>query len=199
MASPTSLVTYEIAQGKMGTLPSVAPRPNTTKIRAIYTHLRGKLVKIPSFQSTDHGYQGMVDSPQIYALNGLDPWIDFPDPGYHRLTDGTMDDVQQRDAEAVFKAVTIVFNSQQNVKASVNDALNDAVPRAYRRNPTVMGVREYRPTDDPREIIAQLTRRYGRKTSKEVNEQDALWRQGLNPSEPIEEMIDRLENTYIFA
>jgi hypothetical protein len=112
----------------------------------------------------------MVDAAEMYALTGESAWIGFPDPGFHRQVDGTLNPVAQRDADAIFSAAIIVYTSQQNVKGAVNDALNEAVPKAYRRNPNVMGVREFRPNDDPREIIARLTKRYGQKTAAEVNE-----------------------------
>ena len=44
-----------------------------------------------------------------------------------------------------------------------------------------------------------LTTRYGQKTKVEVNNQDERWRRDWNPSEPIEELIDRLEDCFIFA
>jgi hypothetical protein len=199
MVSPSSLVSFETAQAKIGVLPSLAPRPTATQIHALYTHLREALAKIPSFQSPNHGYQGMVDAPPIYALTGEVPWVDFPDPGFHRQADGTLNPIGQRDADAIFSAAIIVFTSQQNVKAAVNDALNKSIPKAYRRNPNIIGVREFRANDDPREIIATLTRRYGQKTTQEVNDQDDRWRMEWNPSEPIEELIDRLEDCYMFA
>ena len=139
----------------------------------------------------------MIDQEEIYRLTGEPPWVDFPDPGYHRQP--AADTIGQRDAEALFNANTMVFTSQQNVKGAINDALNEAVPKAYRRNPVVIGVREYRPNDSPRDIIAALTVRYGQKTTTEINEQDEKWRRDWTPSEPIEELIDRLEEVYIFA
>ena len=63
----------------------------------------------------------------------------------------------------------------------------------------MMGVREFRPTDDPREIIQQLTSRYGQKTTKEVNEHDTRWRADWNPMHSNEELIDRLEDYFIFS
>jgi hypothetical protein len=108
----------------------------------------------------------MVDSVQVYALTGEAPWIDFPNPGYHRQADGTLDACRQQDADEIFQAATAVYNSQQNVKGAVNDALNEAVRRAQRRNPNVMGVREFRSADDPRKIIEQLTSCYGQKQQR---------------------------------
>ena len=139
----------------------------------------------------------MIDQEEIYKLTGESPWVDFPDPGFHRQP--ATNTVGQRDAEAIFNANTMVFTSQQNVKGAINDALNEAVPKAYRCNPVVIGVREYRPNDSPRDIIATLTVRYGQKTTAEINDQDKKWRRDWSPSEPIEELIDRLDEVYIFA
>ena len=184
----------------IGTLPSLSPRPTLIKIRALYTHLREVLVKIPSFQSPNHGYQDhMVDAAEMYALTGEAAWIGFPDPGFHRQVDGTLNQVAQRDADAIFSAAIIVYTSQQNAKGAVNDALNEVVPKAYRRNPNVMGVSEFRPNDDQREIIARPTKQYGQKMAAKVNEQDDRWRLNWNPSEPIVELIERLKNCFIFA
>ena len=62
-----------------------------------------------------------------------------------------------------------------------------------------MGAREYHPTDEPRDIIDQLTRRYGDKTPAEVEWLNTEWRKEWNPADPIEELIDRLEECFIFA
>ena len=105
----------------------------------------------------------------------------------------------QRDAKAVFNAAIIVYTSQQNVKGAVNDAPNKVVPKAYRHNPNVIGVREFRPNDNLRQTIASLTMCYDQKMTAEVNEQDTRWRRDWNPSEPIEELINRLKDCYIFA
>ena len=139
----------------------------------------------------------MIDQEEIYKLTGESPWVDFPDPGFH--CQPATDTVGQRDAEAIFNANTMVFTSQQNVKGAIKDALNEAVPKAYCRNPVVIGVREYRPNDSPRDIIAALTVRYGQKTTTEINDQDEKWRRDWSPSKPIEELIDHLEEVYIFT
>jgi hypothetical protein len=98
----------------------------------------------------------MSDSTKEYALIGASPWIDFPDPGCHHLADDTLDSIKQRDVDTVFKAVSSVYYSQQNVKEAVNGALNVAVQKVNRQNPSVMGVRELCPTDDPRADGTQL-------------------------------------------
>ena len=141
----------------------------------------------------------MVDATEMYTLTREAAWIGFLDPGFHRQAGSTLNPVAQRDANARFSAVIIVYTSQQNVRGAVNDALNKAVPKAYRRNPNGIRVREVRQKNDPREVIATLTTCYGQKTTTEVNNQDNRWRMDWNPSEPIEELIDWLEDYYIFV
>ena len=90
---------------------SLHPRPTATKIRALYTLLYDVLAKIPSFQSLNHGYQGMVDATNVYALTREAAWIDFPNPGLHRQADGYLNPVTQRNADTIFGAATLVYTS----------------------------------------------------------------------------------------
>ena len=57
------------------------------------------------------------------------------------------------------------------MKRAVITALTNAVPQAYRRSATSIGVRTYRATDDPRQIIQRLRDSYGRPipSKKETN------------------------------
>jgi len=63
-----ALITYEEAQKAVGTLPSLAPRPNVINICALSTLLEQHLEKIPCNQAPEHGFIGMVMPKQIYAL-----------------------------------------------------------------------------------------------------------------------------------
>ena len=42
----------------------------------------------------------------------------------------TLNPVVQRDGNAIFGAAIVIYTSQQNMKGVVNDALNDAMPKA---------------------------------------------------------------------
>ena len=172
MVYPNHLISHETAWAKIVTLPSLSPYPTATKIHALYTHLCKVLAKIPSFQSQNHGYQGVVDAAEIYVLTRELAWINFPNPGFHCQADGTLNQSAQRNVVAIVSVSIIVYTSKQNAKGAVNDALNEAVPKVYHHNPTVIGVRELRPNDDPRKIIATLTRRCRQKTTAGVNNQD---------------------------
>ena len=74
-------LTYEEVKQVIGTLPSLAPRPNFTNIRALWIDLVDKLTSIPSQQNAALGYAGMVQPTDIYALDTNEPWKDWGNPG----------------------------------------------------------------------------------------------------------------------
>jgi len=73
--------TYEEARLKIGTLPSLAPRLTFQNIRLMEADLVDKLIAIPSRQSAELGYSGMVQHVDIYALQTNTPWQNWADPG----------------------------------------------------------------------------------------------------------------------
>ena len=162
---------YEEAKEVVGILPSLEPHPNATNIRAMWINLVDKLTTMPSQQTADLGYSGMVQPVEIYALDTNVPWENLPDPGPHFIIDDTWDEDRKEKEELIFKANKKVFNNQQNVQCALIDALNVAVPRAYRRGTGAnMGVKMYRPTDNPRDILNRLNDMYGRMTPQEKNQ-----------------------------
>ena len=71
------MVTYADALAAIGTLPSLAPRPCSTNIRALTVDLIDKLTIIPSEQSADLGYSGLAEQDAVYALQTNVPWTDW--------------------------------------------------------------------------------------------------------------------------
>ena len=76
-----ALIIYDEALTVIGTLLTMAPRPNANNICAVYCHLDERLSTIPSFQSTTFGYAGMSKNADLYALDTTTPWSDFANPG----------------------------------------------------------------------------------------------------------------------
>ena len=124
-------VTFEDAKDAIGILPSLEPRPTATNIAALTLDLVGKLMTIPSKQTADLGYLGLVQQDEMYALATNVPWVPWPNPGPHQQTGTAWSLQQQKDAEVVFHSSKNVFDSEANVKRAVIEALNRAVPRTY--------------------------------------------------------------------
>ena len=191
-------IKFEDARDKIGILPSLGPHPNATNIQALCVNLVNKLTTIPSQQSAEFGYAGMVEQEEIYALNATDPWVNFPDPGVHRIADGTLDGDEQRDAEVIFNANKKVYDSESNVRRAIIDEINAVVPRQYKcSGGTPIGSKMYKANDCPRTILNNLRSCYGRLAPIEKTQNEAQWSAPWNPSDPVEDLFDRLEECYI--
>ena len=69
-------IKFKDAVSIVGTLSPLHPRPSGTNLQACTLGLIGKLSGMPSHQSPDHGYSGMVEEPEIYALTSpAPPWV----------------------------------------------------------------------------------------------------------------------------
>ena len=81
------VVTYADAVLAIGTLPSLSPRPCATNIRALTVDLIDKLTIVPSEQSADLGFSGLVEQGAVYALQTNVPWLNFANPGQVPVAD----------------------------------------------------------------------------------------------------------------
>ena len=65
-----------------------------------------------------------------------------------------------------------IYNSQENVRQAINNALTIAILEMYQRAQGDLGPAIYSPTDEPRAIILSLSRRYGKR--KPTEKDDAM-------------------------
>ena len=145
------MVTFADAVAAIGTLPSLAPRPCSTNIRALAIDLIDKLTIIPSEQTADLGYSGLTGQDAVYALQTNVAWANWPNSGQVPPTDDAWTPEQSRTARNLHAANKLCYNSESNVPRAINAALNTAIPRTFRRVPGGgIGVRTFRPTDDYR-------------------------------------------------
>eukprot|EP00804_Cyclotella_cryptica_P014650 CCRYP_012669-RA/>CCRYP_012669-RA protein AED:0.66 eAED:0.28 QI:0/0/0/0.66/0/0.33/3/0/1062 len=191
-------VAFEEAKETIGILRSLAPRPNASNLRALSQHLEQELQTIPCHQAPEHGFLGMVMPPAIYALRSDTPWEEWPDPGPHPVTAETT--AEQNNLRIVYNANKAVFDSQQNMRRAVTEALNTAVPNAFRKPVgNQIGTKVYTVRNDPQTILADLRAKYGICTPREKSENNRRFDESWDPSEPIEGLFDRLEDCYVFA
>jgi hypothetical protein len=194
-----AIVTYAEAVETIIILPSLAPRPNATNLRLLQRVIGDALESITSYQSEEFGFCGMVKSVPIYALRTNIPWVECADPGHHRALDAgqNLTTTEQRNLQVVFQAEKGVHTSQQNVKRATLSAMNAAVPNKYKRAMDAnISVTNYKQTERPRDIIEALLRRYGQPLTAENESNEKAWSQLWNPADPIEGMIQRLEECY---
>ena len=125
-----ALITYDEALTVIGTLPTMAPRPNATNICAVDRHLDERLSTIPYFQSTTFGYAGMTKKAKLYALDTTTPWADFSNPRPVREgRDGSLDAGAQFDQQAIYDGRVRICTLQSNAKRAIITVLNKSVPQ----------------------------------------------------------------------
>ena len=184
------MVTFADVEAAIGTLPSLAPRPCATNIRALAIDLIDKLTIIPSEQTADLGYSGLAKQDAVYALQINVAWANWPNPGQVPPTDDAWTAEQSRTARNLHAAQKICYDSESDVRRAINAALNAAIPRTFRRvSGDRMGVRTFRPTDDPKQILNTLHSNYGRMTPLKKLAMEKRWSEQWNPNEPIALLI----------
>jgi hypothetical protein len=198
MSAPT--VTAEKAIAMVGVFPTLHPRPNGTNLNKLERDLVEKVSTTPLYQSKDEGYGDMVEDVMIYALRCATPWVPRADPGPHWIIDPQNNTAGQADELVQYNFRKGVYDSQENVKAAVITALNLAVPSPYKKVVGGgVGVRMYRTMDDPKEIIKELRRLYGRLSPSEQAAMDTKWSAPWSTETPVEHYFKGLEEMYILA
>ena len=123
-------ITAEKAIALVDVLSSLHPRPNGMNLNKLEQDLVEKLSSVPSYQSTDEGYGGMVEDQTIFALRCKTSWVAWPDPGPHRVVDPSLNTAGQADALVQYNFKSGVYESNEHVKPAVIGGLNLAVPSA---------------------------------------------------------------------
>ena len=132
MSAP--LVTYDDALKSLGDAPNLVNCPTTTNIRNLQEDLCDKLEAIPSHQSNDFSFRGMIESTEKYDLMCPGkPWKIWPNPGNHRpvtvdmpaiagghITKRSLTCEEQANAAIAYDANRIVYESETNVRRAVN-------------------------------------------------------------------------------
>ena len=76
-----SLITFDEAAEFLKNPPSLSPRPDFSKLRALRKHMVKALKQLVCPQSQIHGWSGMVLSPMVYALLEPNPFAIPGNPG----------------------------------------------------------------------------------------------------------------------
>ena len=142
----------------------------------------------------------MAKKAELYALDSTVPWVYFENPGPVRQgTDGSLETGALRDQQAIYDGCVAIFTLQANVKRAIIAALNLGVPKKYRRVDGGIGALHYKGNQCPRTILDHLRNLYGRPTPMEKTMNEANWAAAYNPNEPIEDLYDRLEESFLVA
>ena len=142
----------------------------------------------------------MAKKAELYALDTTAPWSDFANPEpVLEGTDGSLDAGAQRDQQAIYNGRISIYTSQLNVKCVIITALNESVPKKYKRVDRGIGAMMYKVNQCPRTILDHLRNLYGRPTPNEKTCNETMWTAPYNSSDPIENIFGRLEECFVVA
>ena len=111
-----------------------------------------------------------------------------------------MADTHITNIQEEYKAGKMVWYIQSNVNIAILAGLNLALPRTYHRSVAgALGTRNYRFTDDPKDILQGLQDNYRQITPAEKTKMEADWSAAWNLSEPIKLLFDQLEYCYVLS
>ena len=85
------------------------------------------------------------------------------------------------------------------MKRAIIAALNKCMPQKYKRVDGEIGAMAYNVNQYPQTIFDHIRNLYGRPTPNEKTYNETKWAAQYNPSEPIKDLFDRLEECFLVA
>jgi hypothetical protein len=130
-----TLITYDEVMGFLKHPPTLAPRPDFTRLHALCTHMNNALKQLGCPQSAIHGWMGLVMDPTMYAL--LEP-IPFAIP----VNPGSVPAILWTSTTTMLKILTLEFDHNKNYLTITSTTThNDSVPKEFKvsNNPALTG------------------------------------------------------------
>jgi hypothetical protein len=75
------LISYDEAAGVLKNPPTMLPRPNFAKIRALHKHITQALKQLDCPQSLIYGWAGLAMDPTMNSLIETQQFVQPPNPG----------------------------------------------------------------------------------------------------------------------
>ena len=199
-ARPTSFVrmnrviSFEEIHGALKNPPSLNPRPDFLKIRALREFIYNVLKHVSCPQSLIHGWAGLAMDPQMYALIEPIAFVMPPDPGDLPNYGGVQfpSTVAMKTADRIFEMGSNYYTSYLNINRALFRMLDDSIDNNFKvsNDPNLKG---WNPTMSVQMILAQLENAYGKPTGSTLWDNDKLFRAPFNANEVPESLFLRLE------
>ncbi len=134
-------ITFDEVPGFLKNPPTLSPRPDFVKIRALRKHMVCAFKQLTRPQSVIHGWSGLILAPMVYALLKPNSFQDPTDPGpvavYTLFTTQSMIEM----ADAIFTRVENECNLYRNIQRACFHMLDELVSNQFKVSnvPTLTG------------------------------------------------------------
>jgi hypothetical protein len=168
------------------------PRPDFSKLRALWKHMMQAPKQLVCPQSQIHGWTGLVMDLGLYALIEPIPFVVLVNPGATPI-------YQKFSLLAVMKMVDYTFQwnknyflSYMNINRACFHMLDDSVPIQFKVSnvPTLTG---WNASMSIQEILTQLETAYGKPTPMALHNNNLLFRSPVATNDAPELLFYRIE------
>ena len=188
------IISFEEIHGALKNPPSLNPRPDFLKIRALREFIYNVLKHVSCPQSLIHGWAGLAMDPQMYALIEPNGFVMPPDPGDLPNYGGLQfpSTVAMKTADRIFEMGTNYFSSYLNINRALFCMLDDSIDNNFKvsNDPNLKG---WNPTMSVQMILSQLETAYGKPTGTTLWENDKVFRSPFGANDVPESLFLRLE------
>jgi hypothetical protein len=172
--------------------PSVHPRPDFAKLRALCLHLTKALKFFECPQSALHGWSGLVMALAVYALLEPVPFFVPTDPGAAPVYTPFTTPAAIKMIDATFERDKNYFKSFKNIYRACFCMLDELVPNQFKvsNSPALLG---WNPTMSIELISTQMESSYGKPSAAMLFANDTLFKSPLAANDSPESLFYRMK------
>ena len=187
-----AIIDYDEIADFLKNPPSLEPRPDFTKIRALCKHVVTALAQIQCSQNAIHGWFGLAVDPTAYQLLTGQVFIILPDPGPTAVYPAWAAPNEARTINAKFLRKKNYFLSYVNIHRACFHMLDANVSAQFKvsNNPNLTG---WNVTMSVLDILNQLQDTYGKPSMMTLFTNETLYRSPMAPTDLPEMLFYRIK------
>jgi hypothetical protein len=185
-------ITFDEIVGFPKNPPTLLPRPDFIKIRALQKHMVRALKQLTCPQSVIHGWSGLILALMVYALLEPNPFQDPTDPGAGTVYTQFVTALMIKMANAIFTRAQNEWNSFRNIQRACFCMLDELVSDQFKVSniPTLTG---WNTSMSIMYMLDQLETMYGKPDMMTLFANDTLFRSVFNPNDAPDALFHRIE------
>jgi hypothetical protein len=187
-----AIITLEEVTEFLKNPPSLAPRPDFTRLRALRQHIVRALRQLTCPQSPIHGWAGLAITPAMYLLLEPQPFVAPANPGDTAVYPPFAPPSTIKMIDAAFARDKNYYLSLKNINRACFKMLNDSISNQFKvsNTPNLTGWNSTMTTLD---ILEQLETSYGKPDTMTLFANNTLFRSPFPANEAPEMLFYRIE------
>jgi hypothetical protein len=186
------LVTYDEVAGFLKNHPTMLPRPDFAKIRALRKHIMQALKQLDCLQSLIYGWARLTMDLTMYALIKTNMFVQPPKPGDSPPYPQFATPQVLKTCKRLWENARNYYLSYVNISSVCFRMLDKLVPDQYKvsNDPNLLG---WNPTMSIQLILAQLESSYGKPMANIIWNNNILFTANSNPVDAPETLFHQIK------